>query len=170
MALVPGVVWSHLEHLHLCWGSGILGGPRAHALRMGLERASLQLAQGLRRKNKPCRKEKKTMKKKEKCAVILKSPFPIADLYLCWKGLRSPRAAVLVAASLSGGAVSGRPGPFSPSFVRQVVSAHVLCLCQVLSWAWGAAQSPDLPHRTQTSMGGGQLTRQLQVRAEGCRG
>lgn len=43
-------------------------------LEWGLGGTSLQLAPGLRRKNKPCRKKKKTMKKKEKCAVIFKKP------------------------------------------------------------------------------------------------
>lgn len=69
----------------------------------GLGRASLQLAQGLHRKNKPCRKEKKkkTRRRKKNVLLFLKSLFPIADLYLGWKGLCSPSAAILVVVSLS---------------------------------------------------------------------
>lgn len=98
MALVPGLV-------RTIWCISTPAGVQAFLeapepmLEWGLGGASLQLAQGLHRKNKPCRKKKKT-KKKEKVLLFLKSSFPIADLYLCWTGLCSPSAATLVVASL----------------------------------------------------------------------
>lgn len=98
----------------------------------------LQLAQGLRRKNKPCRKKKNNEEKKKNVLLFLKSLFPIADLYLRWKVQCSHSAATLVLMSLAEALEEGRPGAsLSPSFIHQAVGTLVPSLCQAPCWAGG---------------------------------
>lgn len=77
-----------------------LEAPEPHVLRVGLGGASLQLAQGQYRKNKLCRKKKKTIKKKEKCAVIFIKPASYCRFGSAWKGQCSHSTATHVVASL----------------------------------------------------------------------
>lgn len=63
-------------------------------------------------------KEEKQRRKKKNVLLFLKSLFPIADLYLCWKGHYSPRAATLMAVSLGEGSVRREAWGVLQSFIH----------------------------------------------------
>lgn len=109
----------------------------------------MQLAQGLHRKNKPCRKKKKkrkkTMKKKEKCAVIFKKPVSYCRFVSALERPMLTEACMLVVVSLGlrlCKGVKGRPGvSFSSSLITWSVHTAMCCI-RLRGAVWNPVLAP----------------------------